>query len=342
MFQEFNSYIHSNSNDELSQESLKEFQNNYPFFQNGYDTYLRQQETGYNSKSLDTIQNNNSPSLNDVKNTICNPDFISMNIEQAENEVNIHNAIFYKQKQKKDENIKSENNKNEKSIQCIELQNNNNNNNPNEDLNNNKEKKRGRTMKGSGEKRPHNKYSEDNISNRVKTFFYNHFILNIVILCSINKDIYLKKLQTKGFTSDLSKKNNEELFDTKIADILKKQPISTKYSKFDRFENKKIIDKIYDENIEKNIIKILELTYGELFIIFRKKLNKPEDLDELEKIKDKIDGLDLPEANDKYPDIEYLIEDLKKKHEEEYIEKVKTVCLDFKNYFTKKREIKSK
>ena len=170
MFQEFNSYIHSYSNDELSQDSLKEFQHNYPFLQNGYDTYLRQQETDYNSKSLDTIQNNNSPSLNDVKNTICNPDFISMNIEQAENEVNIHNAIFYKQKQKKDENIKSENNENEKSIQCNELQNNNNNNNPNEDLNNNKEIKRGK-------KGPHNKYFEDNISNKIKTFLINHFLI---------------------------------------------------------------------------------------------------------------------------------------------------------------------
>ena len=71
MFQEFNSYNHSYSNDELSQDSLKEFQNNYPFLKNGYDTYLRQQETGYNSKSLDTLQNNNSPSINDLKNTIC-------------------------------------------------------------------------------------------------------------------------------------------------------------------------------------------------------------------------------------------------------------------------------
>ena len=127
-----------------------------------------------------------------------------------------------------------------------------------------------------------------------------------------------------------------------MAEILKEKPISTKYSKSRRYENKKIIDEIYKENKEKNVIKILELTYDELFIIYRIKLKKPEDLKKLEEIKDKIEGLNLQEENNEYQDFEYFIEDLKKKYDPEYIEKVKTIGLDYKNYFINKNERKSK
>ena len=151
----------------------------------------------------------------------------------------------------------------------------------------------------------------------------------------------MKKLPNKGFISDVSKINNERLFDMKIKDILCEQPISTKYSTFDRFENKKIIDKIYKEKKEINVIKILELTFEELFIIYRRKLNGPEDMEELEEIKAKIKGLDLLEENEnKYKDIGYLITKLEKDHEEEYIQEVKTSCLGYINWFNKKFERK--
>ena len=58
---------------------------------------------------------------------------------------------------------------------------------------------------------------------------------------------------------------------------------------------------------------ILELKFKELFIIFRRKLNKHEDMDELKKIDKKIKGLDLITNND-YDDISYLIKDIKEKN----------------------------
>ena len=127
----------------------------------------------------------------------------------------------------------------------------------------------------------------------------------------------------------------------KIKDILCEQPISTKYSTFDSFENKKIIENIYKENKEINVIKILELTFDELFIIYRRPLNSREDMEKLEEIKAKIEGLDLLEENNKYKNIGYLIKKLKKNHEEEYIEEVKTSCLGYINWFNKKFERKS-
>ena len=121
----------------------------------------------------------------------------------------------------------------------------------------------------------------------------------------------------------------------KIKDILSKHPISTKYSTFDRFENKRIIEKIYRENKEINVIKILELTFEELLIIYRRSLKDPEDMKKFEGIKAKIEGLDLENEN-KYNDFGYLIKRLEKNHEEEYIEKIKTLCLGYENWFNKR------
>ena len=121
----------------------------------------------------------------------------------------------------------------------------------------------------------------------------------------------------------------------KISDILCQQKISSKYTKFDEYENKKIIEKIYREKKEMKVIKILELTFEELFIIFRRKLNDPNDMNKLEEIKDKIKGLDLLKENNKYQDIEYLLKDIKKRYIEtnNYIEEVKKLCLGYVNWF---------
>ena len=182
----------------------------------------------------------------------------------------------------------------------------------------------------------HNIYYEDNIINKLKGCFFNHFIINLVKKNSIKKDIILKKLPNKTFISELNKEKNEQLFKMKMADILLQEKISSKYFSFVQYENRKIIDRIYKEKKEENAIKILKLTFEELFIIFRRKLNNSEDIKKLEEIKDKIKGLDLLE-NDEYQDIQYFIEeDTKKRYQEsdKYIEKVKSLCLDYQKWFT--------
>ena len=181
-----------------------------------------------------------------------------------------------------------------------------------------------------------NRYVEIwNIMLKINTNVFNSFIPDLIKKISINKNITLKKLPTKGFISNLSKQNNERLFDMKIKDILSKHPISTKYSTFDRFENKKIIETIYRENKEINVIKILELTFEELLIIYRRSLKDPENMKKLEGIKAKIEGLDLLEENEnKYKDFGYLIEKLKNNYDKEYIEKVKRACIGYENWFT--------
>ena len=132
----------------------------------------------------------------------------------------------------------------------------------------------------------------------------------------------------------------------KISDILEEQEISSKYLKCEKYENKEIIKKIYEDKKELNVIKILELTFEELFIIFRRKLKKADDLKKLEEIKDKIEGLDLSEKFGEERDIIFLIKDIENKNKEkmekneleEYIEKIKKLCLTYEEWFNKKIE----
>ena len=117
-----------------------------------------------------------------------------------------------------------------------------------------------------------NRYVEIwNIMLKINTNVFNSFIPDLIKKISINKNITLKKLPTSVFLSNISK-NNEKLFDMKIKDIISEHPMGTKYSTFDRFENKRIIEKIYRENKEINVIKILELTFEKLLILYKRSL----------------------------------------------------------------------
>ena len=130
-----------------------------------------------------------------------------------------------------------------------------------------------------------------------------------------------------------TKKEIERLWKMKISDIIYEKEISLKYIRLDKNHNKNIIDKIYKEKEEISAIKILELTFEELFIIFRRKLNDTEDMKKLEEIKDKIEGIDLLEMNNEYEDIKYYLDEFSKNESQEYIEEFKRVCLEYEKIF---------
>ena len=229
------------------------------------------------------------------------------------------NDLFLRKKTRREKNIKNSDNKEKK----INIKN-------NEQSSNKKSK--------SNKNKKHDKYCGDNIINKIRGRFFNSYIIDLVQKNSINNDIKLKKLPNKKFIADLNKEKNEKLYKMKMSDILCQQKISSKYSKFDEYENKKIIEQIYKEKREIKVIKILELTFEELFIIFRRKLNDPNDIIKLEEIKAKIEGLDLLEENNKYKDIEYLIKNTKKRYivTDNYIKEVKRLCLGYVDWFGEK------
>ena len=229
------------------------------------------------------------------------------------------NDLFLRKKTRREKNIKNSDNKEKK----INIKN-------NEQSSNKKSK--------SNKNKKHDKYCGDNIINKIRGRFFNSYIIDLVQKNSINNDIKLKKLPNKKFIADLNKEKNEKLYKMKMSDILCQQKISSKYSKFDEYENKKIIEQIYKEKREIKVIKILELTFEELFIIFRRKLNDPNDIIKLEEIKAKIEGLDLLEENNKYKDMEYLIKNTKKRYivTDNYIKEVKKLCLGYVDWFGEK------
>ena len=318
----------------------------YPSFNN---SFMKNNE-GYFSEekgtSFATTNQLNYENNDQYLNETSNPFYILYN-ENEYNENDIDNS-FLNKKTKRDVDIKHENkisNKNDYNNIFIienklsvkkELNNIKNKQLKNEEKKKDKLNNLGRKKQDSGEIGQHNKNCKDNIINKIKTNFFNDYIRDIIKKNSLKKDIDLKKLRSKEFIADLTKQTNERLFNMKIKDILCEQPISTKYSTFDTFENKLIIEKIYEEKKEINVIKILELTFEELLIIYRSKLKDPKDMEKLEEIKGKIEGLDLLSNENKYNDFAYLINKLEKNHEEEYIEKIKILCLGYENWFNER------
>ena len=132
----------------------------------------------------------------------------------------------------------------------------------------------------------------------------------------------------------------------KIKDILIEKKIRTKYKTKDIFENKIIIEEIYKKQYEQKVIQILELTFEDLLILFRKKLNDFEDIEYIKtNIEEKIKGLDLIDNYNKYEDIEYFINEIREKYEhkisakelEDYISSVEELCLNYINWFKNKK-----
>ena len=205
----------------------------------------------------------------------------------------------------------------------------------------NKMLKRGRKTKNNINKTKHNKLAIDNRTNKIKRYILNRYVRDIIKKNSIYEAIELKKLPNKTIEV-LTKNKNEELFKTKIKDIFSNEKISTKYKKFEVYENKKIIDKIYEDKKETKIIQILDLTFQEILIIFRKKLNYYEDKEKLIEIANKIKGLDLL-INNTYEDIDFLVKKTLEKYcylspdkLEEYIIKLKVQCCYYENWFNNK------
>ena len=169
---------------------------------------------------------------------------------------------------------------------------------------------------------------------KVKFFRY---IKDIIKKNSIEGSINLKKLPYNSI-SDLKRERNITLLNMKIKYILSETPIKIN-SRIDKAYNKKIIEKIYKEGKELKVIQILELTFKELFIIFRKKLNKKEDEEEIKNIAKKIEGLDLLDDNNNYPDINNCFDSLRQNNEEdpketeEYINKIKNLCCNYETWF---------
>ena len=198
-------------------------------------------------------------------------------------------------------------------------------------------KRRGRSSKNQHKTGKHNKFSDDNIIIKIKTYFLNNFLPDVVNKNVANKSYFLKKVPN-SFIGKIEGRTNLKLLDSIYADVLKREIISSKYSKSASNENKNIVNRILKENNQPKVIKILNLKVGELFEIFRRKLyNNDENI--TNDLREKIQDLDLLDNDNKYKDFEYFINKLEEKKKKpiekfnNYKQKLERFCFKYEKWF---------
>ena len=179
-------------------------------------------------------------------------------------------------------------------------------------------KKAGRKPKYSTSNGEHTKYSYDNILRKIKVKFFHKLIkyINGKIISKYN-GIVKKLIPLKGeISQDNTIKFNIQLMNSKLKDIFSNNEINGKFRVCDKDYNKNVIDSIYENKIQE-LIDLLELTFLEVFNIFR-------DSNET-----KINGFD---------NLNTVIDELKlKEGDNDYINKFKEVAMDFENYYLQKK-----
>ena len=221
------------------------------------------------SNSISLLYFGNNEDLQSIK-SIPNTDYLNSLFEQNNFDSLNHNLLDYVNegedinKQKKNINDK---------ISIDNLQ------ESNLDINNNKSniskfnKFKTKNNKNMGRKRiedkneyKHNKKCEDNMMRKIKTNFM-EYILNKKLNCDKSYKFYRIN---KNICENLKRDFNLKLMDTTIKDIFYDNKISRKYrSPPPDDSNQTLINKIIGENIKKDIIGILNMTFYELIIKIR-------------------------------------------------------------------------
>ena len=243
------------------------------------------------------------------------------------------------------------NNSFEKEVYFIEISNENSENNENRENNENKENneynnqvqkkqygRKSRDIKLMGVKGNHTKIDNDNMIRKIKSFFgkslykyLNRSFIGEEQLLKLNIDINRR----------LKQDFNVKLFDMKLKDIYLESDISDKYKYKTKEDNIKLINKIYKEQKEIEVITILNLTYYEAFKIFIRNIDSDKFDNNLE---EKIKGTQILN-NKKFEDITVLFNNIdkngkdngeKKKDIDDYKNKIRELCLNFKKWFEDK------
>ena len=177
-----------------------------------------------------------------------------------------------------------------------------------------------------------NKFAKDNIFRKIKTNFFNKFLVsygNLIIFSFYQKQKYLIRKFNKALVTDVSIQFNIDLFNSKIRDLLN-QEISNKYSTIDLEVNKVILNCL-EKNPEFN--EFLNRSINEIYSLF---IN-----DNYKEIISNIFNIDKKEIY--FENITGKIIELKEKgDEEEYIENFKRFASNINELFDKSKKRKSR
>ena len=188
-------------------------------------------------------------------------------------------------------------------------------------------KKLGRIEKSKKNiKGKHNKWSQDNIIQKIKASFHERIFNYInkeydkyLIINNIKRPQLIKRI-TPVKVKKIKKDDNLLWFSLKLKDLFSME-LSSKYTRFGKNYNKNNIEKLYRENEAKNVINILEKTVREMFNDFCN--DTP------------IDGFETL----KY-DLEYQKKKMEEENEdniEEYLKKYKDIAQNLELIFKLKK-----
>lgn len=204
-------------------------------------------------------------------------------------------------------------------------------------------KKFGRKSKlsESDEKGNHTKYSEDNMITKIKICLINSILFllnNSFIYFNFNTGSFNNKKFLKiepNIYSPNKRDDNLLLLKTTVKELLYNN-ICNKNSKADKFHNKKLIDEIYNQQKEVEVIKLLELTIGEFLDLFRGKISieLEKKLSLVKHVKEKF--MNIKDFEDKIRQ-KGLENGEKKEDIDSYIQKIKDLCLNYENWFLSKK-----
>ena len=173
---------------------------------------------------------------------------------------------------------------------------------------------RGRKKKDATYKGNHTKFTDDNMMRKIKCHFFNHINTSLNNSLIDKKESFLKL--DNLINENLKKDFNMELMSKTIKDIYQNSKISNKYKNKKNDSNKELVEKIYTENKEIETIKILDKTYYELFSELMQN-NMDKFCNEIIN-KEEKNGLPHEQSSS-------------------FLEEMKILCINYKNWFEKKR-----
>ena len=277
--------------------------NNWNTYQNLYSKIILQDKTAINSfKKKKQNCKEYKPFLSNIK-VIYNEETDSNKASNIdENEKNQSEKLLGNKTKRKHFNVKK----------CDIFEINKSTSTNNESFTN--KQNRGRKKKEVIEKGNHTKFTDDNMMRKIKCHFFNY------INCSLN-DSLVDKTQTflkldNFINENLKRDYNMDLMNKTIKEIYIYSKISNKYKKKNNNTNQQLVEKIYLENKESETIKILEKRYIE---IFDELINdKLDEFCEKKKKKEEKNGLPHEQASI-------------------FLDKMKSLCNNYKDWFEKKR-----
>ena len=141
-----------------------------------------------------------------------------------------------------------------------------------------KEKKLGRPKKeniNQFKKRKHDKFQRDNIIRKFKAQFVQNLFNYINLSFNSNQDNIKNKQKpiniiqkiNSSETKSISKDSNLKWLNSKIRDIFS-QKISSKFVSYEPTHNYKIIQKLYEKKEEQTVLKVMDKTIRQMWIIY--------------------------------------------------------------------------